>query len=82
MIPITRPEQEDTCEHASDDLTLQPLYDGSSGWIAFSQPKIETQGFVNFNTEYYTDLYQQQSDLQENLSPHKLSSLVSKHSNT
>ena len=78
MIPITRPEQ-DTCEHTtSDDLTQQPLCDGSSGQIALSQPEMEMRVIVNFNTEYATELYQQQIYLPEDLSPLTLPSLVSK----
>ena len=77
VIPITTAEQ-DSCEHStSDELTQQPLYDGSSGQIAFSQPKIEMRVIINFNTEYSTELYQQWSDLLEDFSSHMLPSLVS-----
>ena len=82
MILITRPEQDISKHTTSDDLTLQPFYDGSSGWIAFSQLEMERKVIVNFNTDYSTDMYQQQNDLPEDLSPHTLLSLVSNRSNT
>ena len=80
MIPITPPEQ-DTCEHTtSDDLIQQLFYDGSIGHIAHRQPKMETWVVVNVNTEFSTDLHQQQIDLPNDLSPPILPSLVSNHS--
>ena len=62
----------------SDDLAQQPLYDGS-GQVAFSQLEMETQVIINFNTEYFSDVYQQQSDLPEHSSLPELPSLVSNH---
>ena len=79
VILITRPEQ-DTCEHMTpDDLVQQPLYDDSSGQVAFSQLEMETQVIINFNTEYFSDVYQQHSDLPEDSSLPALPSLVSNH---
>ena len=76
------PEQE-TCGHTTSDvLAPQPLHDGSSGQNVFSQLEMKTQVIVNFNTECSTDLYRQQSDLPEDLSPPTLVFLVSNHSNT
>ena len=76
MIPITTPEQ-DTCEHiTSDDLIQQPLYDGSSGQISLSQLENKTWITVNFNTEYSTEWYQQQSDSPKDFLPPTLPSLV------
>ena len=64
----------------SDDLIQQLFYNGSVGHIALSQLEMKTQVIVNFNTEYSTDLYQEQSNPSEDLSPPTLPSLVSNHS--
>ena len=78
MIPVTTAEQ-DSCDHiTSDGLTQQLLYDGSSGQVALSQLEMEMRVIVNFNTEYSTDLYQQQITLPEDPSPLSLPSLVSR----
>ena len=38
-------------------------------YIALNQLEMETQVIVNFNTEYSVDLYRQQIDLPEDLTP-------------
>ena len=77
MIPITTAEQ-DSCDHMTSDGLTQPLYDGSSGQITLSQLKMEMRVIGNFNTEYSTDLYQQQINLLEDPSPLTSPPLVSR----